>query len=406
MVEEPFQPFPPVLGVVWMKSDLSITDPMDPNSWWLDIDLGIQVPSGTYSTPAACWNAFLNQASLKTLLPWLRQEYVPRLHAWPDRAILPTFWECCNGTAINNSQTRIVLVPSEALDIDELRVPQEWVDIPSWVGDYYLAVQVDVAGHRLRVWGYTTHKHLKEFGQFDQSDRSYSVAGSKLLQDLNGVWVARQFEVQEQLRIMPQALPSLRKEEADHLLALLGTSDLRNPRMEVSFARWGALLEHGGWRKRLYEMRVRQADQWSFVSWMTQGISAVAQEVGWRSGTLQLDGARGSTLLASPKSIDSSSEGRDFNRTLRIANQMYALQIIPESENTYRFRLTGVEGFVPKGFTLRLLTEDLRPFPHNEVTALENISELVVTVIVEPGESLVWEIEPTPESYERETLRF
>jgi hypothetical protein len=132
----------------------------------------------------------------------------------------------------------------------------------------------------------------------------------------------------------------------------------------------------------------------------------VAQNVGWRSGTLQLDGARGSALLASPKSIDSIPEGRDFNRSLRIANQMYTLQIIPEAENTYRFRLTGIEGFVPKGFTLRLLTEDLRPFPYNEVTALENISELVVTVIVEPGESLVWEIEPTPESYERETLNF
>jgi hypothetical protein len=406
MVEEPFQPLPPVLGVVWMKSDLLITDPMDLSSLWLNIAPSCQVPSGTYSTPAACWNAFLNQASLKTLLPWLRQEYVPRLHAWPDRAIMPTFWECCNGTAINNSQTRIVLVPSEAVDIDELRVPQEWVDIPSWVGDYYLAVQVDVAGHRLRVWGYTTHKHLKESGEFDPSDRSYSLAGNKLLQDLNAVWVARQFEVQEQLRITLPALPPLRQAEADHLLALLGTPDLRNPRMEVSFARWGALLEHGGWRKRLYERRLGQADQWSILDWLTQGISAVAQDVGWRSGTLQLDGARGSTLFASPKSIDFSPDSRDFNRTLRIANQMYTLQIIPEAENTYRFRLTGVEGSVPRGFTLRLLTEDLRPFAYNEVTALESTTELVVTVIVEPGESLVWEIEPTPENYERETLNF
>jgi Protein of unknown function (DUF1822) len=405
MVEEPFQPFPPVLGVVWMKSDLLNTDPLDPNSWWLDIEPSFQEPSGMYSTPAAHWNAFLNQASLKTLLPWLRQEYVPRLHAWPDGAVMPTFWECCNGTAIHNSQTRIVLVPSEALDIDELRVPQEWVDIPSWVADYYLAVQVDVAGHRLRVWGYTTHKHLKECGEFDQSDRNYSIVGSRLLRDLNAVWVARQFEVQEQLRITPQPLPHLRKDEADHLLALLGTSDLRNPRMEVSFARWGSLLEHGGWRKRLYELRVRQEEQWFFANWLTKGISGVAQEVGWRSGTLQLDGARGSTL-ATPKSIDFSSQSGDFSRPLRIAEQTYILQIIPEAENTYRFRLTGVEGYVPRGFTLRLLTEDLRPFAHNEVTALENIAELVVTVIVEPGERLVWEIEPTPESYEREAIKF
>lgn len=388
-----------------MKSDLSVADLLDQNSWWLDIPPTFQAPTGSYSTPAARWNAFLNQAALKTLLPWLRQEYIPRLHAWPEGALMPTFWEFCNGTAINNSHTRIVLIPSEALDIDELRVPQEWVEIPSWVADYYLAVQVDVDGHRLRVWGYTTHKQLKEFGAFDQSDRCYSIAESKLLKDLKAVWVARQFEVQEVLRSEAMPLPTLRKAEADHLLELLGTSNLRNPRMEVSFARWGALLEHGGWRKRLYEKRVCQEDQWSFVEWLTKGISGVAQEVGWRAGSLQLDGARGAAV-ACAKGIDSSSGNRDFNRSLRIAELMYTLQVILEAENTYRFRLTGVEGYVPRGFTLRLLTEDLRPFPHNEVTALENTTELVVTVIVEPEEGLVWEVEPTPDDYERETLKF
>ncbi|MBC7882858.1 MAG: DUF1822 family protein [Anaerolineae bacterium] len=388
-----------------MKSDLSVADPLDPNSWWLDIAPTFREPTGSYSTPAARWNAFLNQAALKTLLPWLRKEYIPRLHPWPEGALMPTFWECCNGTAINNSQTRIVLIPSEAVDIDELRVPQEWVDIPNWVADFYLAVQVDVDGHRLRVWGYTTHKHLKECGEFDHSDRSYNLAESKLLKNLNAVWVAREFEVQEVLRSQPMALPALRKAEADHLLELLGTSELCNPRMEVSFARWGALLEHGGWRKRLYEKRVRQADQWSVVDWLTQGMSAMAQEVGWRAGSLQLAGARGAAV-ACAKGIDFPSGIGDFNRSLRIAEQIYTLQVIPEAENTYRFRLTGVEGYVPRSFTLRLLTEDLRPFPHNEVTALENTTELVVTVIVEPDEGLVWEIEPTPEDYERETLKF
>ena len=35
-----------------------------------------------------------------------------------------------------------MLIPSEAIDDSELEVPQEWVDIPSWAADYYLAVQI------------------------------------------------------------------------------------------------------------------------------------------------------------------------------------------------------------------------------------------------------------------------
>lgn len=388
-----------------MKSDLSAFDPTDPNSWWLDIAPKFQEPSGLYSTPAARWNAFLNQASLKTLLPWLRREYVPRLHAWPDGALMSTFWECCNGTAMSNSQTRLVIVPSEALDIDELRIPQEWVDISSWAADYYLAVQVDVPHRRLRVWGYTTHKRLKELGEFDKSDRSYTIPGNSLLRDLNAIWVARQFEVQEPLRSSTANLPMLCKAEADDLLAILGKAQLRDPRMEVSFARWGALIAHGGWRRRLYELRVQQENQWSFVDWLAQGMSSVAQEVGWRSGELQLAGAR-SASVAYPRGTETPPSS-GFARSLRIAEQMYTLQVAPdETENVYHFRLTGVEGRVPEGFTLRLLTEDLRPFVHNEVTALVDTSELVVTVAVEPGEGLVWEIEPTPDNYEREILSF
>lgn len=388
-----------------MKSHLSVFDPTDHHSWWLDIEQPFQQPSGLYSTPSARWNAFLNQATLQTVLPWLRKEYIPHLQPWPGRALMPTFWECCNGTALSNSQARIVLVPSEALDIDELRVPQEWVDIPSWAADYYLAVQVDVGSHRLRVWGYTTHKRLKELGEYDESDRSYGISGNVLLRDLNAVWIAQQFEIQEPLRSTTTTLPTHSKAEADQLLAYLGTSDLRDPRRAVSFPQWGALIEHGGWRKRLYELRVGQENQYSFVDWLLKEISPIAQAVGWRSGGLQLAGAKGSPA-ANAKGIDISPEEREINRFLRIAEQMYTLQITSESANTYRFRLTGVEGYVPRGFTLRLLTEDLRPFAYNEMTALEDTSELVVTVIVESREGLVWEVEPVPDNYERETLYF
>ncbi len=54
----------------------------------------------------------------------------PRARVYPNFAALPSFWEFVNGTAITVDNLRLVLVPTLAMDEDELRVPQEWVDIP------------------------------------------------------------------------------------------------------------------------------------------------------------------------------------------------------------------------------------------------------------------------------------
>jgi hypothetical protein len=61
---------------------------------------------------------------------------------------------------------------------------------------------------------------------------------------------------------------------------------------------------------------------------------------------------------------------------------------------------------IPSGFKLRLLTEDLQDFENNEDVATTAVDHLFVEVALEPGEGLVWEIEPMPENYDREILRF
>ncbi|PSO81051.1 MAG: hypothetical protein BRC41_15925 [Cyanobacteria bacterium QH_9_48_43] len=74
-------------------------------------------------------------ASLR-FYPGCKKNKTPEQGLAPSPA-LPSFWEVVNGTAIALSGVRLVLIPSEAADLSELRVPQEWVDIPSWGGDYY-----------------------------------------------------------------------------------------------------------------------------------------------------------------------------------------------------------------------------------------------------------------------------
>lgn len=74
----------------------------------------------------------------------------------------------------------------------------------------------------------------------------------------------------------------------------------------------------------------------------------------------------------------------------------------------YQFELRSVNstGTVAAGVTLRLLTEDLQPFENNEDVAQEAVERLYVAVALQPGEGLVWEVEPPPEGYDREVLRF
>ncbi|MBV9386644.1 MAG: DUF1822 family protein, partial [Chroococcidiopsidaceae cyanobacterium CP_BM_ER_R8_30] len=149
----------------------------DPTQLWLEVSQTTQAnawqQSQSFRAPNCRWNTYLNLSCLNTFLPWLREEYEPGAAPWPNLAALPSFWGVVNGTAITLGTKRLVLVPTETIDLSELRVPQEWVDIPSWVADYYIAAQVNPDDGWVRIWGYTTHQQLKTSGSYDSGDRTY-----------------------------------------------------------------------------------------------------------------------------------------------------------------------------------------------------------------------------------------
>ena len=61
---------------------------------------------------------------------------------------------------------------------------------------------------------------------------------------------------------------------------------------------------------------------------------------------------------------------------------------------------------IPSGFKLRLLTADLASFEGNEDIANDPVDKLVIDLDLDPGESLVWQVEPTPDDYQQEVLQF
>ncbi|MDF5707461.1 MAG: DUF1822 family protein [Nostoc sp. S4] len=376
-----------------------------PEQLTLEISLSSQrqeLPA--FSTSGARWRAYVNQICLDTFLPWLREEQFPSARVWTQIGALPSFWEFVNGSAIACQEIRLVLIPTTAIDTAELRVPQEWVDIPNWVADYYIGVQVNPHAGWVSVWGYTTHRQLKTKGVYDQGDRTYCLDENDSIKDINGLWITRQLYPEEILRASVTALPELPLAQAENLLQRLGNSEVVFPRLAIPFELWGALLAHGGWRSRLYERRQGLSEQWSIQQWLQSGVSNLAQQLGWGMTTLQL----------APRGVR-SRENQQSNlcllRQLTIADYICELRVFPRgnlTENVWRFELRNAnpDAMIPVGFKLRLLTEDLQPFINNEDTATQAMSQLYIDVELEPGEGLVWEVEPTPDGYEREILIF
>ena len=210
--------------------------------------------SQCFQNSSSIWRSYIHRLCLKTFITYLEEEHSFDANIWQANR-LASFWEVVNGVAINLPNKRLVLLPTEAIDDDELRIPQEWIDIPEWAGDYYLAVQVNVDEQWLRIWGYTTHQQIKEEGSYDSGDRSYCLDGEQLIQDLNVLWLSQEFCAEETTQAEIAPLDSLPEVQAQNLLERLGNPDVTFPRLSIPFSLWGALLENDNWRQELYQLR-------------------------------------------------------------------------------------------------------------------------------------------------------
>ncbi len=230
----------------------------EPQEWLSELTPAIQAQlwqeSQIYQAPSSRWRAYLNQVCLHVFHDWVQTEYALQASVWKSSPNTPAFWEFVNGTAVLLNQRKIALIPSEAIDNRELEIPQEWVDIPSWAADFYLAAQVKPDGGSVRFWGYTTHKELKTQASYDSVDRTYCMDGRDLTQDLNAFWMAYQFCQIEDIKAPISPLPELSTSEAENILQRLSSSKAMFPRLEVPFTSWGGLLKKEQWRQRLYQL--------------------------------------------------------------------------------------------------------------------------------------------------------
>lgn len=370
----------------------------------------------TLGTPASRWRGYLNEMALETVLPWLRAIQPEPVRpgfgspGWSAVA-LRSLWEGCTGTPLQVGSRRWLLLPGEEIDGDELRIPQEWVDLPGYQVEVVLLVQIDPDEHWLRILGYATHAQIKAT-DYDPRDRSYSLTADAYGPDLTPLWLSPTLQPYAPLP-RPTALPSLNPREAEALIERLAAPHLLNPRLEVPWERWAALWCEGEWRQRWAARRwtgseAQGSNPWGVLSrlgspiaWLQEGVSAIAQGSGWEL----MPSVAGVRSVGPRPGMQSGVQ-----RSLRIAGQDYLLQLQPveATPQTWRFCLRPVipGELIPPGTLLRLLTEDFQAFEGNEDRAETPVHELFIDVTLEPGEGVIWGIEPEPEDYTPEILGF
>ncbi len=292
------------------------------------------------------WNIFLNQICLQTFLPWLEEDVTL------DEASVPSFWAHVNGAAFTWRNKRIILIPEISIDTTEYTIPQEWVDIPQLVGDYYLAAQINPDELSMRVWGYTTHKQIKSSATYN-FDRTYSLDAQYLIPDLNVLWVVSQLNPDEPTRVAVPNLTPVPTTQAENLLSRLGNSNIIQPRLEIPFSLWATLITDHNWRQRLYQLRTGQSVKTNLSQWLQNTFADT-----WQSIDSILSPSGASFGLRAVESDTSIKRLKSLNLPNGEALLVLGLEAEPDGRISIRIQLRSrsQNEYLPPETTLKLLS--------------------------------------------------
>ncbi|MBD2327531.1 DUF1822 family protein [Alkalinema sp. FACHB-956] len=333
---------------------------------------------------AGQWRLFLNHLSLQTILPWLRSEYFPQATAFPNVSNPSNVWAWVNGAGIQVGQKRLILLPDRSVDTSELVVPQEWVDAPDWLGDYFLAVQVNLEESCVDLWGYATHEMLKTHGRYEADDRTYHLDREFLVSDISVLWVVQQLAPNEVTQAAIAPLATVEAVQAENLLQRLGNAT--NPRLEIPFSLWGSLITQDVWRQRLYQLRQNfsvDSIQANLQQTLQQSITRLGQwfqnqfETGWQTlEELQLQPA------IALRDGEETVEIVRRVKALRLADQVVLLlvAITPEADQRVmvQIQLRPIAGVdcLPENLALSLVTPEGETVQTVQARSADNVIQL------------------------------
>ncbi len=188
----------------------------------------------------------LNLQCLQVIKAWIEKTIgLPIEYDFPYRGNSSGYQhvsELLNGFCLKVNGSKIVFIPSQNIDFTSCEIPQEWVDLPSWIGDYYVPVQVDVEAKYLHLWGVVTHQELKQSARLDSLFRYYQVGIDRMTAEMDLLWTSCELAPMPRSTNIP-TLSALSNTQVQELIdKLLSNSSTSFPRLTLSFSEWGAIL--------------------------------------------------------------------------------------------------------------------------------------------------------------------
>jgi hypothetical protein len=351
-----------------------------------------------YQNSAAIWNDFSNRLSLQ-LLPSLQADIIDdfTVKLWLPENEFSSVWQGVNGSAIDiirkdKTTTRIVLIPSNEQDISQLRVPREWLELPNWVGNYYLAVEVNDDENYLQVWGYTTYEKLKEKGNYDAIDETYSLEIENLTEDLTSMYAS--LELYPCPRPHLDSVYVLEAENLAQIMKQLKSATMTLPRLEIPFPQWGAIMDNPELRKSLKQPTLTEnviqkqsaetlkQQAVNLLQWLEKSVTE-----GWQTLENLIDGdnlnlaysyrrgnsASDSTVVERVKLIDIP-----INEEIQSLALVIAVNQISPEKFTLKFKLhtTEEKSLLPKSLQLQMLSSSGKIIQQSEARTNDSLIQL------------------------------
>lgn len=250
-------------------------------------------------------HAYINSIVSNCFIKWM-EENLDLEHEEIIRNI-PEIWNFVNGSFVTFNHKKLILIPSDVISLDEIVIPQEWVDIPNWAGDYYLPVRIDLDEKYLHIWGYVSRKTLLEKHEYNATYCNYYVDADYLINEVDLLWIAcKMFE--EKGNFKP--LVNLRENEAQILIKEY-REEMKNspysPRLTGDFQKWCALLNNPQWLKELIQEDHIIID---LGKWLDDQFEQ-AMELGWRLV---------SDLFAKPQTLNTLSAVKKSVKRAKLIN--------------------------------------------------------------------------------------
>lgn len=210
--------------------------------------------------------------------------------AYPSNIKTPQANLLADGFALTIEGARIVFIANEDRDMSSFELPQEWVDLSNWVADYYVPIQIDADNCSLHLWGFVTHRQIKEMGEFDRVFRTYTIDSQDLNDDLDTLWLRCELQAQGKMlanRAATLPISPLSSHTAQEIInLLLQHKSVFSPRLDFSIEQWGGILNQPEWLENYLSSASNLVPTENKVitklsAWLDLKITAIYQD--WQS---------------------------------------------------------------------------------------------------------------------------